>query len=85
MTSRCHAVGLNQNLSTVSCEWDLKLWKNGIFCEGKKFTLKINAQNTRLRSFVAAESIAVKNAANCVKRPASIAATGLLMSNRRGK
>ena len=29
MTSRCHAVGLNQNLSTVSCEWDLELWKNG--------------------------------------------------------
>ena len=31
MTSRCHAVGLNQNLSTVSCEWDLELWKNGTF------------------------------------------------------
>ena len=42
MTSRCHAVGLNQNLSTVSCEWDLELWKNGIFSESKKFSLKIN-------------------------------------------
>ena len=25
MTSQCHPVGLNQNLSTVSCEWDLEL------------------------------------------------------------
>ena len=31
MTSQCHAVGSNQNLSTVSCEWDLELWKNGTF------------------------------------------------------
>ena len=30
MTSQCHAVGLNQNLSIVSCEWDLELWKNGL-------------------------------------------------------
>ena len=30
MTSQCHAVRLNQNLSTVSCEWDLELWKIGL-------------------------------------------------------
>ena len=37
MTSQCHAVGLNQNLSTVSCEWDLELWKNGTFSWSKHF------------------------------------------------
>ena len=43
MTSRCHAVGLNQNLSTVSCEWDMGLWKNGTFIvEAKIFSYKIN-------------------------------------------
>ena len=40
MTSRCHAVGLNQNLSTVSCERDLELWKNGIFSESKNFLIQ---------------------------------------------
>ena len=39
MTSRCHAVGLNQNLSTVSCEWDLELWKNGTFSWSKNFLI----------------------------------------------
>ena len=39
MTSRCHAVGLNQNLSTVSCEWDLGLWKNGTFSWSKNFLI----------------------------------------------
>ena len=33
--SQCHAVGLNQNLSTVSCEWDLGLWENGTFSWSK--------------------------------------------------
>ena len=37
MTSRYHAVRLNQNLPTVSCEWDLELWKNGIFLKQKFF------------------------------------------------
>ena len=39
MTSRCHAVGLNRNLSTVSCEWDLELWKNGSFSWSKNFLI----------------------------------------------
>ena len=39
MTSQCHAVGLNQNLSTVSCEWDLELWKNGTFSWSKNFLI----------------------------------------------
>ena len=38
MTSRCHAVGLNRNLSTVSCEWDMELWKNGTFRMRQKFS-----------------------------------------------
>ena len=39
MTSQCHAVELNQNLSTVSCEWDLGLWKNGTFSWSKNFLI----------------------------------------------
>ena len=39
MTSQCHAVELNQNLSTVSCEWDLGLWKNGILSWSKNFLI----------------------------------------------
>ena len=42
MTSRCHAVGLNQNLPTVSCDWDLELWKKGPFSEAKISAYKIN-------------------------------------------
>ena len=40
MTSRCHAVGLNQNLSTGFCEVDLQLWKNGNFSESKNFLIQ---------------------------------------------
>ena len=39
MTSQCHAVELNQNLSTLSCEWDLGLWKNGTFSLSKNFLI----------------------------------------------
>ena len=39
MTSRCHAAWLNQNLSTVFCEWGLELWKNGIFSWSKNFLI----------------------------------------------
>ena len=39
MTSRCHVVELNQNLSAVSCEWDLELWKNGTFSWSKNFLI----------------------------------------------
>ena len=42
MTSQCHAVELNQNLSTVSCEWDLGLWKMALLVEVKIFSYKIN-------------------------------------------
>ena len=41
MTSQCHAVGLNQNLSTVSCEWDLELWKMALLVGAKIFSYKI--------------------------------------------
>ena len=44
MTSQCHAVELNQNLSTVSCEWDMELWKMALLVEAKKaknFSYKI--------------------------------------------
>ena len=37
MTSRCRAVGLNQNLSTVVCEWDLGQLKKGTFSWSKIF------------------------------------------------
>ena len=39
MTSRCHAVGLNRNLSTVYCEWDLELWKKGTLSWSKNFLI----------------------------------------------
>ena len=39
MTSQCHAVGWNQNLSTVSCKWDLELWKNSTFSWSKNFLI----------------------------------------------
>ena len=45
MTSRCHAVGLNLNLSIISCERDLNLWKNGILDKAtilKFFSYKID-------------------------------------------
>ena len=35
MTSQCHAVGLNQNLSTASCDRELGLCKNGTFSWSK--------------------------------------------------
>ena len=39
MTSRCHAVGLNQNLSIVSREEDLGLWKIITFSWSKNFLI----------------------------------------------
>ena len=40
MTSQCHVVEFIQNLLKLSCEWEVELWKNGIFSRSKNVLIQ---------------------------------------------